>query len=191
MALPISQREALGRKVLREHRREAIAANRWVHDCLPHRHVGNSNGLARPQTAESDALTGLAGLNDRMRFPDLRDVDLLTLRCFAVHDVGLPPLHSNSELRYGLQPASTRDENEFSSPDALSNPHPRLDFRRVGNHSLEAKRLAEAASRAKSAFLAMMSHELRTPLNAISSYVELIRWVCGVRDFGATRRSGI
>jgi signal transduction histidine kinase/ActR/RegA family two-component response regulator len=40
--------------------------------------------------------------------------------------------------------------------------------------SLTAKRVAEDASRAKSAFLANMSHELRTPLNAIIGYSEMI-----------------
>jgi signal transduction histidine kinase len=38
-----------------------------------------------------------------------------------------------------------------------------------------ARIAAEAASRAKSGFLATMSHELRTPLNAIGGYVDLIR----------------
>lgn len=38
----------------------------------------------------------------------------------------------------------------------------------------QAKDAAEAASRAKSAFLSSMSHELRTPLTAILGYTELI-----------------
>jgi PAS domain S-box-containing protein len=38
----------------------------------------------------------------------------------------------------------------------------------------EAKTAAEAASAAKSAFLAVMSHELRTPLNAIIGFAEII-----------------
>ncbi|MBL8831944.1 MAG: PAS domain S-box protein [Rhodospirillales bacterium] len=38
----------------------------------------------------------------------------------------------------------------------------------------QAKSAAEAASAAKSAFLAVMSHELRTPLNAIIGFAEII-----------------
>jgi signal transduction histidine kinase/CheY-like chemotaxis protein len=39
----------------------------------------------------------------------------------------------------------------------------------------QARKMAEAASRAKSTFLAKMSHELRTPLNAILGYSDMIQ----------------
>ncbi len=46
--------------------------------------------------------------------------------------------------------------------------------KRAETELYEAKSAAEAASAAKSAFLAVMSHELRTPLNAIIGFAEII-----------------
>ncbi|MEG2004758.1 MAG: ATP-binding protein, partial [Bilophila sp.] len=49
------------------------------------------------------------------------------------------------------------------------------ELKRIEKELVQARNLAEAATKAKSAFLANMSHEIRTPMNAIIGMGHLIR----------------
>lgn len=50
-----------------------------------------------------------------------------------------------------------------------------LELRRAATRLEQARRTAEEANQAKSAFLAHMSHEVRTPLTSIVGYADLLR----------------
>jgi signal transduction histidine kinase len=83
---------------------------------------------------------------------------------------------------------STREEGRFDEDDlrllttiaanvgaAIQNARLFEETQRQSALAEEARSAAEAANRAKSAFLAKMSHELRTPLNAIIGFTRIVK----------------
>ena len=70
--------------------------------------------------------------------------------------------------------SSYRPEDVQLAEDLAARGALALDSAQVYDLALVLQRSAEAANKAKTAFLGAMSHELRTPLNAIGGYIELL-----------------
>lgn len=136
-----------------------------------------------PDNPDDPAANGTRNLSESIaRAIDSREPDTMAVQKYDVRrpdgafeerwwsPVNTPVLDADRAVRYILHRAEDVTELvRVRREGAL------LEARIALEQQRAARRIAEAASAAKSEFLSSMSHELRTPLNAILGFTELLQ----------------